>query len=702
MPLDPYMPCPCGSGKKLKFCECSAESSDLEKVLTAIDGDQRVAAVHLIDNVLARKPQQKAMLALKSIIQLQLGDRASAKQATNDLLSVASTNPVGLSISAILAVAEGRTREAVVSVQKALAHSQKEVHFAIPDAVYAVAEALLREEQYVAAKQHALVRLGMYEKGDDRTSLSFLMEFFQDRDIPLVCKQDLFPHIPAASAPWKDEAETFLTGFAHGIWLDAAARFTELDKKHPQDPEILYNLACFRTFLADPEASRTWRRYAELPGLDAEEAMEAEMLAQAIDGSVAGEEIDEIRMTYAVKDMSRLMEVLATDRRTIRMEIDFSKTTPEGIPPPRAGYFLLDRELPENGADLTLDTVPRVLGDVYLYGRETDREARLEFVVSKTTDLAAKVRKLQEVGREHLGMIEKEEKIATTSSAEEALLPRWNLPADTPPEVLRRLTEEKERQNILEIIPKLPHKVLDGRSPREVAADPQYRLRLLALIRSYELEQAPARRKGDYNELRRVLGLAVPAPLDPAGVDFQRMPVVRLDRFDLEKASDEQLREAYIGATRTNHFALLEKVAHVVLERPPSERGLARSVAFEVLATVSSNLDDALKYNQLAQQAALEEGKSPARLLIGEFDLRLARNEPDEVVRLLTTLQSKHVNEPGIAQALYMRLMQIGAIGPDGLPRTAAAPREPAAAIYPGSTPVPAAGEQKSKLWLPE
>ena len=64
--------------------------------------------------------------------------------------------------------------------------------------------------------------------------------------------------------------------------------------------------------------------------------------------------------------------------------------------------------------------MPHVVGEILLYGKETDREARLEFLITKSSDLVAKVRKLQEVGGEQLGMIEKEEKIGSTFAIDEA------------------------------------------------------------------------------------------------------------------------------------------------------------------------------------------------------------------------------------------------------------------------------------------
>src|SRR6187455_1579741 len=192
MALDPYTPCPCGSGKKLKFCECAAESADLEKVLTAIDGDQRVAALELINRVLAQKPQQKAMLALKGIVQVQLGDEAGAKQTVASFLTAAPNNPVAHTLSALMAAQDGRTDEAVLSLQRAIAASPQEIHYLIPDALLGIAQALVGEGRVLAARAHLLLRIAMFgREAEDRPGLQMLMQLNSSREIPLALKQDL-------------------------------------------------------------------------------------------------------------------------------------------------------------------------------------------------------------------------------------------------------------------------------------------------------------------------------------------------------------------------------------------------------------------------------------------------------------------------------------------------------------------------------
>ncbi|MFM8272202.1 MAG: SEC-C metal-binding domain-containing protein, partial [Gemmata sp.] len=52
MPLDPYTPCPCGSGKKLKWC-CAQYFDTVERAFAQEDQGQHEAALQTIKGLLA-------------------------------------------------------------------------------------------------------------------------------------------------------------------------------------------------------------------------------------------------------------------------------------------------------------------------------------------------------------------------------------------------------------------------------------------------------------------------------------------------------------------------------------------------------------------------------------------------------------------------------------------------------------------------
>jgi hypothetical protein len=372
---------------------------------------------------------------------------------------------------------------------------------------------------------------------------------------------------------------------------------------------------------------------------------------------------------------------------------------------------LLDRDVPESGKDLTREQVPVALGEILLFGKETDRDARLEFVITKTTEMLAKVRRLQEVGGDQLGMIEKEEKIGSTFSLDEAMVTRWRLPEDTPEDVKRRLLEEQQQHNVFEVLPAVPLQQFGGKTAREISADPQYRLSLLALIRSYELQYLQESRNIDFNELRRQLGLPPLESIDPTGLDIAHVPLTRLARLEMSKLTNEQLSAVVYMATRVNHAQAIKLVAQEALKRDQLPEEFPKCDAMELLARYETNLDEALRLITEAQQLAKAAGRSPARMMMLEFDLRLARGESQELQRIMTELQMKHMREPGIAEMLYSKLMRLGLINPDGTPRFAAPaaasavpelqPSSSASGLWSPDGPAPSAKSEPSKLWLP-
>src|SRR5205085_9940686 len=129
-------------------------------------------------------------------------------------------------------------------------------------------------------------------------------------------------------------------------------------------------------------------------------------------------------------------------------------------------------------------------------------------------------------------------------------------------------------------------------------------------------------------------------------------------------------------------------------------------------------------YLAKAQEIAKAKGRSPARYLLTELPYRLQRGEEQESRRIINLLTTKHAREPGVQESLLNLLAQLGLVRVDpatGRPiimvpsgaapgaAGAGAPLGPNAAPEPQSAlwtpdqmvPAPAAGETKSKLWVP-
>ena len=143
------------------------------------------------------------------------------------------------------------------------------------------------------------------------------------------------------------------------------------------------------TWVTCQQPSLPWRRVADLESLELDERLEAEALAQLLDVETNRQQLDEIRLTWTVTDAPQLSERFLSDDQLTRIPFDPPDGETDDGPPPRHVFGLLDKALPKSGVDLTRQIVPNMVGVAYLFGKETDREARIEFVTVKDDGFAA-------------------------------------------------------------------------------------------------------------------------------------------------------------------------------------------------------------------------------------------------------------------------------------------------------------------------
>ena len=74
--------------------------------------------------------------------------------------------------------------------------------------------------------------------------------------------------------------------------------------------------------------------------------------------------------------MPALREQLLSSKRVQSVPFDPAQFQEANEPPPMGVFLLLDREIPQHSASLSRDNVPKVQGEMLLYGKETDRPAR--------------------------------------------------------------------------------------------------------------------------------------------------------------------------------------------------------------------------------------------------------------------------------------------------------------------------------------
>lgn len=711
MALDVYQPCLGGMPKKIKFCPCAKDLlGDLNKIVEALQGGQRAGALSLLNRQLELKGSRACLLTLKGVTQMQLGDHEGLAKTAEAFLQAHPDNPVACGMSAIVAAVNQNRDLALDRMQRALADESTEVHEIVYEALAAVAQLLAQQGEIIAARAHLLRMIDLTGEQEDGPR-QLLMQLDGSPNIPILLKQDWELASPPADAVWKDACDAALKFAERGAWSEALKRFQALADELPDQPVIWKNVAILAGNLAQSElAAEAWHRYAELPAVDLEEAVEAEALAQLL-AEPEHPLIPEVAQTYPVLDTERVLERLLSERHVDRMNADLSALGSEESPAPKAAFWLLDRALPRTGEGLTFDQVPSVLGELYLFGRETDREARLEFVTAKTPDLEAKTARIRELLAEFGGELQKEETVREVPASATALTWRWRMPNDTTVAQRADLIAQKRRDINLNVWPETPLPELDSKTPAEAAADSRYRVRLLALVLRLELSGEQGQFDFDFNELRAKLGLPIREDYDVPQLQARRLTLAQMHLLPAEQLPDEQLAALYIVAAVYRLPRATRRLGVQVLRRPELQKTFNPAEVCHSLFAVAKTPDEALDWLLQAQQAAVAANQSPARYLLEELEVRRLRGEAAECQRLVMQLRTRHAEEPGVAQALYQWLRSIGAIAPDGrmaasqaaaAPATAAGGETPPSGIWtPGQAEPPSGDSPKPGLWVP-
>lgn len=705
MAFDQYSPCPGGTGKKVKFC-CPDLTTELNKVQRMVEGEQRLACLDYVDGLLSKYPNRACLLAAKTAVLGQLGRTDQMEQTVEQFMDEHPQNPVALADSALIAATEQGLPAAVDRLQDALEACGNKLPAQLLASIGTLARVLAANGYPLAAKGHLLLQAAI--RPEDEQIVSLVVQLNASQSIPLLLKEP--PHFdsPPEGVAWQSSFDDAMEQAARGLWRRAAHQLTALAGEVGDAPAVWQNLAVLRTWLVDHAgAVEALRRFAALD-VPQDAAIEAEALAQLLDEQASDHMVDILAIEFPIVDQDRVLAQLTADRQTVQLAVPPSAGEDE--PPPRAVFLLLDRADVRSGVDIQRTDIPRAVGHVSVFGKQTDRDARLELVVHRNEAYDATRQTLARIVGDAVGEPTGEEVIDQVSAIQDALSANWKLPDDTPQDRRHELTVEHRHDVILNRWPKLPNPALDGKTPEQVASDEKYRIRLLAAVLILELASDGQSPGGlDFNQLRERLGLPPAEVISPEGLNLDQVPAVRLARIDVGQIDDERLWRLYLRAAGMRANRALKLLALEVVSRPSLADKVDQAEAYGILADLAEDTRETLEYLDRARESAVKRGQSSASWDLAELSVRAARGEANEFTRLMNHLTTEHINEPGVREALIQLLSSMGLIGPDGRPVVPTAPggapgpSEAAAAENPGiwtpSGEAEAGG--KSGLWLP-
>jgi tetratricopeptide (TPR) repeat protein len=713
MAVDPYAMCPCGSGKKLKFC-CSDLVGEIEKIHRMIEGEQPRAALRHVEQTLATHPNRASLLDLKATLELSLGEIDAAKDTVAKFVATNSDSPTAFACQALLQSELRESKAAIESLQKALSMVEREMPLRVYEALGAVGGACLETGHILGAQAHLWLHAALAPKEDARAR-EVLAALNHYSGLPLILRDQLRFRPWPKDAAWSGEAEKASRLADHGKWQQAAAAIDRLGAKYGAEPTLLFNRALLGGWLADDRALVGGLHAFAQMDVPLDDAVEAEAIAQLLDADLKEPRLDSVVQSYEIKNLDELVPRLISDKRVQAFEMDPEMFADRDQPRPRHTYVLLDRPMPESGVGITRDAVPRLAGVMAIYGRQTDRPERLELTIDKGPAFESAVGALKQIAGDTLGEVIEEKVIGTVSPSELALNWRWHPPRDTPAELRRTLADEERRAAIVERWPTLKQPVLGGKSPKEAAGDAELRIPLMASVLVLEQGTGSDRDAESIAELRRDLNLPQPETIDPAGQPINALPLVRVPRLEMDSVSDDDLAILYRRAILVGAQVALLKLAREAVRRPSIAELIPPTDAYQRLVAAERDSKKALALIQEAREHTQASAASTATWDLAELELHITSGNVDQAKELLARIERDHRDDPQVAAALYQLLYETGVISDqmpmqprghshthEAAPALAGAAAEPAAGkIWTPGSDRPASGGGKSALWTP-
>jgi tetratricopeptide (TPR) repeat protein len=677
--LDHYAFCPCGSGKKIKFCCSNDILSDLDRIMRLVEGKQLQAAVDQINHVMSYKGRRPALLAMKTNIQLAAGDADGANQTVAEWLQRDPRNIIALNAATSICAARKDLAGAIERLSRVFeyAESYDMASVSLLSSMESIAHLMIDNRDYIGALwylNHVVDYQRMISDFDPDSSeaADLLTEIQRSRNIAPIAKQEFEPRDCPETVVWRDDFQAAHELLDKGIMWKACEAFESLASRFPSQPSILWNLAVLRLRLGNPHlSSLAWRAFAALPSVSAEEAVEALMVAEYLEPRNP-DLVDGVIQVIPLTETDRAVERMLSDRRLLSQRREIEEWDNENGPPPKAVFLVSDRPLQDNSLPTTPDKVPMLFGRLAVFGRQTDRSAQVELSIREAKDVPAVHALLRELCGESLGEPGPLEVVARTPLIDVlftpmlAIVPDKNGDPGADRTAYGQVVRELIRKNMAEILAVTPLKALDGKTPRDAMKEPGLRLRLRAIL---SLADQRARLMGIskvFAELFEQLGLPPEKQLSGPELDINSVPLYQLHLVDVDSQTDESLRILLLKA-KINAIRDVERSAAIaLLARPGFNNTETRLVAWDSMVGTSERMAEALENIEKLAAECKAMGRPTGEILLKQLQLLIYSGQSKKAAPLISEIQRDFGSDKDVQTALYNLLKPFMRRLPDG------------------------------------
>ena len=685
--IDAYHLCPCQSGSKIKFCCGKDVINELNEILKKNGSGQVRAALDQLDRAAAKHGDKDCLLVIKTHILISANDIASAKE-TNALFRKNSPgHSMGLQHLAVIDLFEDRLDDAINSLQDAMdANKGSDIPVAVSNVFKVVAGALVEDGRVFAGLAHLQFASRLRGDQDPEISEMFIGLLQEWSFFSFLFQTEVLEEAPEG-VEWEKLYANADRAIARGQFRRALQYLTKATNDFPANPIMLRAVAVVKTILAHEDAGDAWRDYANWPELNSAFAAEALAFAYVQDDAWAA--MDPIMvLRYEFDNADEVSESLIASKIFERVETP--PRLPDGSPPPKYGFAILDKPIAKISDSLSIDDIALRIGNAEVYGKQTDRPARMDlWVAGSRVDQAKSL--LQEIG---VKLGDPVEEIAHENSVAQdvLLMTQALLPQELEPAEADRLQLEHRRRRFLNEMLDLPIDKNHELSIRDAAKQAELQnlvyARLLILVSNSKSRFAP---EGVFEEMLEKLELPPLGPIKPG--NFAALTsALRSRAVDLTDASLEEVETLENAGFACNDAFMVAKGIREYLQRDDRDKSLD-ATKLRALSKCVNGLSETLDLVQRAKQAADETGdrREAGLALCHEFEIQLEMRNVERARALVQEISGYSDDEE--VKYDFTRILSARGLLDEAKPIDQLAGG--------GQAPPPAAPKNDSKLILP-
>ena len=558
--MDPYAPCPCGSGKKFRWC-CQPIYSDISRAFQQDEEGQHDTALRIMDEITAAHPDNPEAWGRKAELLDQNEKPEEAENALQKALDLNPNYPYGLFLRGQFRLREGEIPGALLLFRKAAELYDPAARDILGHIYVVIFDCEMKLNHPIAARAAAEMSLRVKPDGDIARGVDSV--FGPDNpNLPAAAKYKYAFQPLATGAPSERRTawDKALASAATGKLTDAAGGFTQLTQEDQRDAAAWFNLALTQAWLGQNHAAiESLDRYVALEAGE-DKAAQAWTLAEILRcGQGMEDDADylEHSATLGLRDPQKYVDWLGELQKQglltgtqVNQEEGMLMAVILAAPPPALTPELAAKQNPTIGAmSLLVGGMARLwhTSEAALRRTVDALRAKLGAALAGEPYFGRGPAKFHELFSDALPLMR-----GTATDEERTRFAQ---------EHFAKYFEEHWLQRSLKSLGNVP--------PVDAAGHPVLRKKLRGAVQFLEECAAAAKLGYDFNRLRRKLNLIAAPAADGAAVpDISAMSVPELAALDVPALNDQQIEEAFQAALQLDARELAGKFAQALVARP--------------------------------------------------------------------------------------------------------------------------------------